>query len=166
MFLTAEDFVLPYNIPNVDRIFNTLEDYINLKEEEVLRQLLGDQVYEDFIDGLETSGPIEQKWLDLRDGGITFEYESTTYRYGGVKSILTPYVYSQWISDNASNYTGIGVTVANSENSVVVPPTNTIIKSYNDASRAGEVLYKFMASGDDYEGYYYKPLGKLNIFDL
>ena len=164
MFLNAEDFVLPYNIPNVDRIFNTLEDYINVTEEDVLRKLLGDQFYEDFIQGLETSGSVEQKWLDLKDGA-TFTSDDKTYKYKGIKSVLVPYVYSQWLSDNASNYTGIGVTVSNAENSVVVPPTNSIIKAYNEASRNGEVLYKLLSSGE-YEGYYYCDLGKINIFDL
>jgi hypothetical protein len=54
MFVTASDFdLVPYSIPNLDRVENTFADYINQTEESILIKLLGRPLYLEFIAGLE-----------------------------------------------------------------------------------------------------------------
>jgi len=50
MFCTPDDFnLIPYNIPNVSSVVNTLQPYIDKHEEEVLKKALGVPLYNEFI---------------------------------------------------------------------------------------------------------------------
>jgi hypothetical protein len=52
MFCTPSDFnLIPYAIPNVEQFVNTLQPYIDVAEERILKQLLGVQLYNEFIAG-------------------------------------------------------------------------------------------------------------------
>jgi len=54
MFATSSNFEIPpYNLPNLDKVSNIFPDYVDSVEEEALLKLLGRQLYDAFIDGLE-----------------------------------------------------------------------------------------------------------------
>lgn len=54
MFVESTDFdVEPYNIPNLASVINSFNAYVATKEEEALRQLLGNLLYDAFIEGLD-----------------------------------------------------------------------------------------------------------------
>lgn len=54
MFLTPSDFnILPYSIPNLSQVVNTFQKYVNAAEEKRLKELLGVELYYEFIEGLE-----------------------------------------------------------------------------------------------------------------
>ena len=50
MFCTPADFnLLPYNIPNLNQVVNTFQPYVDAAEEDMLRKLLGSQLYTEFM---------------------------------------------------------------------------------------------------------------------
>jgi len=54
MFCTPTDFdLIPYNIPNLNLVVNTFQEYIDKKEKQILKRLLGAPLYVDFIEGRE-----------------------------------------------------------------------------------------------------------------
>jgi hypothetical protein len=53
MFCTIDSFKAPYQIPNLDQVVNTFTDWLETAEENVLRELMGNILYNEFIAGLE-----------------------------------------------------------------------------------------------------------------
>lgn len=134
MILTEEDFdIPPYNIPNLNKVKNTFKVYRDRKEEEVLRFLLGDDLYDAFklgIDGIEEVD-IEQRWKDLRDG-VNYSYVGKRYRYTGLKALLTPWFYASWVEDHWKPFSGIGVVTPKGENATVKYPLKNIMNAWNE----------------------------------
>ena len=87
-------------------------------EEEVLKSLLGYQLYKAFIAGIAEVTPA-QKWIDLRDGvEFTFEVNGNTVteKWEGLIntqkiSLISYYVYYQYRQFNDSFYSGAGSQV-------------------------------------------------------
>ena len=61
----------PINVPQLGKssVDNGLQLFINRYEPRILQAALGYQLYLDFMAGLKAT-PIDQKWLDLRDGVV------------------------------------------------------------------------------------------------
>jgi len=58
MFCTAADFdLVPYNIPNLNLVVNTFQEYINGHEQKALKRLLGVSLYNEFIQAREAMPP-------------------------------------------------------------------------------------------------------------
>lgn len=82
----------PYNIPNTSRISNTsFNDWVTAKEEAILRALLGDVIYEAFVEGLSDSDSAVDEWD-----------EEETYQTGDRVS-LDDDVFESLIDDNLGN---------------------------------------------------------------
>lgn len=145
MFVTPDDFVFPYNLPDSSDAPTVLSDLIDYAEPEILRSLLGAATYQDFLDGVlvdpdaeepefKPNAEIDQKWLDLRDGA-EYTYKEKVYQYTGLKLFLKPYLYQEWISRNAEDVTLFGVSQPDVENAKIVSPGRIISKEYNKFSR-------------------------------
>jgi hypothetical protein len=164
MFLVAQDFVAPYTIPNADRVINTLGDFINREELNVLRKVLGVGFTKEFIEGISAPTPL-QKWIDLRDGKY-YTYYQAEY-YGGIKTVLLPYVYSRWVRYNVAHFTGVGVVQSDAENANVISSAVVEVQFYNEASDALCKLHQFiMANANDYQGVEFGNLGYMNMLCL
>lgn len=75
MFVTAKDFdLLPYSIPNLDKVVNTFQPYVDEHEADMLRSLLGVTFYNSFLAGL---AALPAPWLNT----TTFAVGDKTY-YG------------------------------------------------------------------------------------
>ena len=177
MFLDQTDYtVTPYIIPNqVDS--RDLQDYIDQKEEEHLKKILGIDLYREFMEGIETSGAIEQKWLDLQygtdetenpDGSGDFEFCGITYEYLGIKKMLKPLIYSDWVRDNYRKLTSAGVvTPTGQNNSTAVVPDYEVVTAWNDFVNHWVTMHDFILSRpDDYEWNHIKHYSYRNTLDL
>ena len=85
-----------------------ITDYVTKYQDEILRKLLGYKLAKAFIDGLGEAVP-PQKWVDLRDGkefSFTFDGQTITESFAGVKEIIAYYVYLQFRSNNDSFFSG------------------------------------------------------------
>lgn len=128
--VVASDFdLLPYNIPNLDKMPNAFAPYVAEKQEELLKSLLGKTLYDSFDAGLNEDYPAEM-WVNLRDGDdYLFNYK--TYEWVGMKAMLKPYIYSEWLRDTFDSHSGIGVVVGKGDNAKVINPGNRIARGWN-----------------------------------
>lgn len=148
MFVTPADFAVDgdkYLIPNITSEESEVdyETWIDETEEEILRQLLGDILYDQFIVGIGELVP-EQKWLDLRDGNVYYLYQSKQYLWKGLKALLKPYIHSEWVLINHKQLNEAGVTAPTLENGETISASRIIVSSYNDYAklRGSECEYK------------------------
>lgn len=130
MFVTAQDFNRPpYNV-SVEDMENGFDAYIEDKEKEVLIKLLGRSLYYAFVAGLEQLTP-DERWLKLRDGS-SYVFSNRTYYYDGIKTVLVPYIASQWYNDNIDSATATGIVIAEHENSSTRESIHRIVKLHNE----------------------------------
>jgi hypothetical protein len=170
MFLTSADFdVLPYNLPNTDNA--GFQDYVDEHEKHILTYLMGPAMYDQLIAGKEAS---EQKWMDIVNGKAYQISEEHSYRWGGLKQMLKPYIYAMWLRDTFDAVTSAGVQVAKVENATIIRPTDRIVRAYNVfAMLAGtrksviDSLYGFVAvNSTEYPSFKWKDPGTMNTFNL
>lgn len=98
------------------------------------------------------------RWLELKNGIEYLDTQSKTRNWNGMKALLKPLIYSKWVEFGSSRVAGLGVVVADAENSSVVMSNLQIIKGqnayvrqvgYNQYTR--NTLYQFLyLSADKY----------------
>jgi hypothetical protein len=165
IFVSTSDFVMPYVVPNIDRLGTTFNDFATSKELEALIKVIGVRLTLDFVNGIQMPVP-DQRWLDLRDGK-TFQHFGTERLYRGVKSVVLPYIYSRWIRFNHAHFTGVGTAVADAENAQKISSEYVEAQFYNEASEASEEMQRFIESNiSDYPGYVRGHLGYMNVLCL
>lgn len=129
-FVQASDFdLIPFNIPNLDKMPNVFAPYVAEQQELILKSLLGASLYESFEEGLNTDYPTD-RWRLLRDGD-TYVYNYKTYTWVGMNAMIRPYIYSMWLRDTFDSHSGIGVVVGKGENVKVINPGNRIARAWN-----------------------------------
>lgn len=107
MILQLTDFNdRPYKIPNQNES-RDLESWIEAKENELLKLILGYELWKEFTEALDGSGELEQKWIDLRDGA-EYEYGGKTYKYNGLVDLLRPAIYALWVPEGTWKFTNSG----------------------------------------------------------
>jgi hypothetical protein len=149
MFLDPSDFEdTPFRIPNQEES-RDLQNFIDRKEAEYLKKVLGLSFYNAFIAGLDTSGTVEQIWVDLRDGK-EYTYSNTDYEYTGVKELLKPVIYSDWLDANYRKLSNGGMIVNDGQNNTTaVNPIDEIVFGWNEfVQRVGGLCYPYQSEGD------------------
>lgn len=145
--------ILPYLIPNTNTpdVSDQLTLFIAKEQEEILKKLLGKLLYKAFDLGLSID-PIDQRWLNIRDGA---EFGPDNERtWGGLKQMLIPYIYHQWLLRTFDQHTDIGITISQAENSEVINPSRRLVDSWNDfQSKVGcfyqDGIYGFIYYSDN-----------------
>jgi hypothetical protein len=174
-FLDVNDFLnRPYKIPNIEESREFIDDYIEDEETKILKKILGLRLYNEFIEGLDTSGTIEQKWIDLRDGA-EYESGSNLYEYRGLVDFLKPYICSKWVEINFRKATTSGVIVNNGQqNTQTVVPDYERVQYWNEfVEKVGgscameNTLYGFLkANESDYEDLVFTQHKVINTLDI
>jgi len=166
----------PYRISPVHQDESTdLEAFIQAKEAELLRDILGTTLYNAYVAGI-AAGPPAQKWVDLRDGK-DYTYANITYRFHGLDTLLIPAIFALWVKENADVFTVSG-TVRNTpnQNATAVSPARRISEAWGrflDLTGSEcdyrDSLYGFLlANQSDYSfttAEWTTP-GSMNAFDL
>lgn len=99
-----------------------LDAYITRYEKEYLIKLLGLELYNEFVSGLEED-PVPQKWIDLKN-----EIVDETFKV----SPIANYVYCKWQDQNYTKNVGIGQVKNKAENAIVVRPYDMQVKAWNE----------------------------------
>jgi len=159
MFVDSTDFLaIPYKIPNQEET-RAFVDWIESEEAKILKEVLGLPLYNAFIEGLETSGAIDQKWIDLRDGA-EYDYSDSTYEYLGLVDFLKPEIYSRWVVLNYRKLTTAGVvinqgvqnTITNNPDVEFAQYHNEFVEKIGNICNQKNTLYGFLTvNEEDYE---------------
>jgi len=151
--ITYDYFINDVNIPYSDSTMKTrLTNAITRFEEECLRALFGDKLYDAFITGLAVTPTPDAKWTNLRDGGVTFnillngETIQKTWKglNGGTskKSLIAYYVYCKFRNANETFFTGVNQAKGSSENTEVAEYKPIISERWNQFVRMyGQIPY-------------------------
>lgn len=152
MILELTDFLKrPYLIPNQQESVD-LEEWIDATERNLLKDLLGYELYKEFNEALESSQPLDQRFVDLRDG-VEYTYNDVLRKYEGMLDLLRPAVYALWIEEGAYKFTNVGWVVNNAqEQSQTLEDTEQfVVKYWNEYAKKAKALYDyFTVTSDDY----------------
>lgn len=116
---------------SADTTYNTgnqVQSGVNIWE-----SLVDDNVGNPLIEGSNWTLVEVNQWLELKVGA--YYGVSNQYKWVGMEKMLTPYLYSKWLEENFDTYSGLGVVIANAENSTVISPLTRICRAFNNYSR-------------------------------
>jgi len=181
MFTDIEYYKGDIALPNINKDVDSFYKFVNQYEKAVLISLLGYTLYAEFIDGLSIE-PIDPKWLALRDGTIydvvngelTYKVKWNGLINSDKVSLLSYFVYYNYLLKNYQQFTGLGATVQTPENATIVSPNEKIVSANNsyyklasDTSYLSPSLYNFLVAHKvDYPSWVYDEIGWINILGL
>ena len=147
-------FVRDINVPinnasDTDASYSGLVKSIEKYEEEVLKKLLGYTLWKALDDDLdENDEPQTEPYVSLVNGAeFSFTYYGQTIntKWGGLvnsskSSLIANYVYYYHRKNNITSYTGIGESIAKSENSIIADPTPKLVRAWNEMVKSYGVI--------------------------
>lgn len=167
-------FNLDINTP--DNEYQNIQEFIDRYEPEILKQLLGLELYRLVI----AENPSEQRILDLRDGK-DYVVDDVTYRWNGLIndekiSIISYYVFYWYVRINLSETSSIGQVQVMSENANIANPSLKIQSAWINLEQLYgsayyptnyESAYGFLNENKDiYPEWEFQEIGSVNAFDL
>lgn len=181
MFVPIASFnKVPYNIPakelsndNGLSYRTTFSNFVDTSEATILKKLWGIKLYDQFIAGI---NPLsldypEERWMNL-EYGAQYEFRGITYEWVGLVTLLTPYIYAQWLNATFDNHSETGISIPKVENAEVISPGLRIVRAWNDFySHAGNrdkvdnSLFGFLyVNASDYVDWVFTDVGNMNRF--
>lgn len=117
-------FVGEINVANTDQlpVRERLELFVKKYEKRFLTHLLGETVYNEFMDGLELI-PVPQKWQDLKEKLVDADTK---------ESPIANYVYYFYMRDNYTQTVGLGEVKATAENAVMSNNDAKMVRAWNE----------------------------------
>ena len=132
MIVDVSDFTdRPYKVPNQEES-RDFEAFMTAKEEELLRGILGNELYDLLADALEASGDPTDPYYDLVNGADYIRSDEQ-YHYKGLKDLLIPAIYSEWLPLGVHKHTNIGHVVNNApqQSNLIIDQYPFQIESWN-----------------------------------
>ncbi len=111
-----------------------IDDYINKYEPRFMCELLGADLYENFIEGMKAESPL-QLWLDLKNALFV---ESNGFKY----SPAANYVYFFLVKKMQSVSTGKGEVRLINSTGEDITPYRVMMDAWNDMSYQVKLFYK------------------------
>lgn len=116
-------------------VLESLQYFIAKYEADCLDRLLGLGFAESFRAGLQMD-PVEQRWLDLRDGKI-FTWKNRERKWIGFRndakiSILANYVYYHYQRNLVTQSVGVGEVATKAENARRASPAHKVSRAWNE----------------------------------
>jgi len=102
---------------------DTLKSYISEVQEDVLKKLLGVNLYLEF--GAQLPNPTSRKFNDLLNG-VVYTCDDNTFDYTGLKRMLKYFTYNEYVNDQDVQNTIIGNVSGKSRNSENLTPNATL----------------------------------------
>lgn len=155
-------------VPNADDqdrdAYNELQEFIDGKSRQCLKQALGRELFED-LDSNITSGNLDsgapQKWLNLVNGtdytvnGETYNWQGLLIQEGAFKkSLLAYYTFYHWLYYNQSTLSGVGEVVLQSKNAISINSTQRLISVWNEFVE----MYQGKQNKYTYNEYYHRGI--------
>lgn len=112
-----------------------LEAYIADTQEEILKCLLGDELYLEFGAEIQNPPPTSQRFIDLLDG-VVYTYDEKKVDYIGLKRMLELFTYYNYVEDQPIQNTIIGNVKGVSRNSENLSGTGNLVDVEDRYNRA------------------------------
>lgn len=128
-----------------------VENFIETYETEYLQRVLGYELWKAFTEGIEGSGPIDQRWTDLLQGK-DFTYQSYTRHWNGFEAKPSPvsqYVYYKYMEDHALDTVLVGTSTGATDNATRVAPMPKMVDAWNEMVRLNVKLWNFLNANRD-----------------
>ena len=145
-FNLITDFTGEFNISQSKFGESDLENVITITEEEILKQLLGEDLHAKFIAGLAVTPTPDVIWTDLRDGKtytvVNKDGVTVNVIYQGIKKMLRYFCYCEMLKFQSSQNTEVGEVDPQQQNSTRKANSQLAVqieKAYNK----GIALYGF-----------------------
>jgi len=156
--LQITDFVGRYAIAQNEFLDDNSLEIIHELEYNLFIDLLGAELYNEFVDDLVDGVPQTQKWLNFLNGATYTDCYGCVRNYLGVKSFLVPLVYSEFIQSSKNFNSNLGLVTPKSENSNKTSEFDIrqkVYKSHNEGVRYYDECYLFLYTYDaDYPNFY------------
>lgn len=175
-FVTIFDFQddIDYTIGGLDNeqenFSSTLTDMIAREQENILKHVLGIEMYDEFESGYYTQ---VDKWLKLGNGS-RYRINGVLHEWVGMKKALLPIMYAKWLRRTYDSHSANGIVVAQVENSTVIAPDirqarawNATVAMIGSKKRKTNTLYGFLyANLADYPTLVFHKLESVNTMSL
>jgi hypothetical protein len=153
MLIDQSYFVGELSIPtNTAGTLERLDLFIKKYEPELLQEILGYELYRDY----KASAPIAVPYTYLQNGKEYTDRTGRLVKWQGLrqtspvkKSLVANYVYYQWLRDQDTQNTTIGVAQAKSENAARVSPIDKMVNAWNEMSAWIKDLICFLEQHPD-----------------
>jgi hypothetical protein len=106
------------------------------------------------VEGADWTKIEDNKWLKLREG-YSYSNNEKPYSYTGLKNILKPYIFSEYIKKFHTNVAKLGVNQPKVANSEVMNPMQLIVSNYNEFVRLLGKSYYGYNLVDTFYGFYW-----------
>ncbi len=151
MIIDSSYFINKLNLPQAGNTegVTDVNNFIEQYEPEYLKCVLGLDLYNAFIDGVDGSGlPDEQRWIDLLEG-VDFTYKNCLYHWNGFKpdakiSPIANYVFYQYVDNKVTDFTLIGMVQSTTDNNRVVVSDDVLVNAWNRMVDMNKNLYRFL----------------------
>jgi hypothetical protein len=157
MFLTPSDFTGKFELHTGQYVQQKIVEYINRYEKRYLVDLLGQKLYDEFINDLDplTNTPKSPNFVKLFEPFIEDVTLYETINSEGVLDMLKGFIYFEYSKDNFNQQTVYGNVQQKAENSKIVNTLQTLI--YN---RYNEATTTFRAIRDYIYLHHTEPMGQ------
>ena len=122
-------------VPQRSEVIERLNDAISINEPIYLDRLLGSELHEQFIQGLDNPVP-DAKWIELRDIIVNADTKLSAIAY---------YVYVKFYTANQSIFTGLGDVKPNVENGIIADRYK-IVNAWNKMVVLNTNIYNAMVN--------------------
>lgn len=146
MIIDQSYFTGKLNLPQTGNNEGLLlvNEFIERYEPEYLQKVLGYNLWKAFSEGIDGSGEIEQRFIDLLEGK-EFEYSGKTYKWVGFETKpIQNYVYYHFLDNAAYDTVQVGHSVGKLDNAIAVAPEVKAINAWNEMVLENHILYKFL----------------------
>lgn len=156
MIIDSTYFVNRLNLPQTGNSAGLAEvqAFIDQYEPEYLQCVLGYDLWQAFINGIDGSGLPEQRWIDLLQGK-EFTKQSRLYKWPGFAPLtedgaitkLSPianYVFYQFVDERVIDFTLVGNVKSTTENNRIADEAPRLVYTWNRMVDANRTLYNFL----------------------
>lgn len=158
---------------NSAEVLEVVNIYIEQSTKEFWLRYLGYAFYKSFLDAKELAldtPPLEQRFIDLLDGDIEFEYENTTYLFEGINQAIADLTYYNYVRENNESNTGSATVISKNENSRRISPQNKLRDVFNQmVDRIYNMKIFLKTNADLYPEYVeskIRKVEKINIYNI
>lgn len=153
-FVNIGDFKDKFELSTGMYSNSKLQDYIDRYEDIYLVELLGVELYNQFIADLDPNYiPQDAKFLKIFEP-FNEQISFTLMISRGMKDMLIGFIYFQYLKDLITKTTNVGVTKAQEQNSKVITSHTTIYGRYNESIKTYNAIQEYiLLSMNDYSDF-------------